>query len=128
MIEPIARARPDPGHFEDGRHVVLVVDAIEFGFEMRRNVHLHDVDMGHAVLPIAGLVIARLGESEGDHDRVCSGPAAALGRGMQKLRFGALLLICALLIGCAEAVQPSVGPPAPSAQPEPGGDDRGGMH
>src|SRR5215471_10344378 len=79
MFEPITRARPHTGHFENSRDVVLVVNAIEFGFEMRRNVHLHDVDMGHAILPIAGLVIARLGESAGDDDRVCSGPAATSG-------------------------------------------------
>jgi len=47
---------------------------------------------------------------------------------MEKLRFGVLLLICALLIGCAEAVQPSAGPPAPSPQSERGAGDRGGMH
>jgi hypothetical protein len=47
---------------------------------------------------------------------------------MEKLGFGVLLLICALLIGCAETAQPSVGPPTPSPQPERGGGDGGGMH
>jgi len=46
---------------------------------------------------------------------------------MEKQRFGVLLLICALLIGCAEAAQPSVVPPVPGPQPDRGG-DRGGMH
>jgi hypothetical protein len=84
--------------------------------------------MGHAILPIAGLAVTRLGESARDHDSFAACPPLHWGRGMEKRRFGVLLLICALLIGCAEAVQPSAGPPAPSPQPERGGGDRGGMH
>jgi hypothetical protein len=45
MFEPIAFAGPDAGDFEDGRNVVLVVDAIELGFEVLRNVHLDDIDI-----------------------------------------------------------------------------------
>src|ERR1700737_1771273 len=32
MIEPIARAGADPGDLEDRRHVILVIDGVEFGF------------------------------------------------------------------------------------------------
>jgi hypothetical protein len=43
MFEPIACARFDPGDFEDRRHVVLIINAIEIGIEMLRDVHLNDV-------------------------------------------------------------------------------------
>ena len=46
---------------------------------------------------------------------------------MEKLRFGVLFLICALLIGCGEA-RPSAGPQAQPMQPDTAGGDRGGMH
>src|SRR5882724_13170763 len=45
MVEPIARAGAHPGDLEDRRHVILVIDAIEFRFEMQRDVHLHDIDV-----------------------------------------------------------------------------------
>src|SRR5271165_4347048 len=45
MLEPIARAGPHAGDLEDRRHVILVIDAVEFRFEMLRDVHLHDIDI-----------------------------------------------------------------------------------
>ena len=45
---------------------------------------------------------------------------------MKKLGFGAVLLICVLLIGCVDTPRPSAGPPAPNQQPERGGGDGGG--
>src|SRR5215831_12461810 len=44
MLEPVANTGPDTGNLENGRDVLLVVDPIEFGLEMLRNVHLHDID------------------------------------------------------------------------------------
>ena len=54
MVEPIARAGPHARHLEDRRHVILVVDAVELGFERRRNIHLHDIDVGHRAIPPLG--------------------------------------------------------------------------
>ena len=45
MFEPIACAGPDAGDFEDGRNVVLVVDSVELGLEMLRDIHLDDIDV-----------------------------------------------------------------------------------
>src|SRR6516162_3996231 len=45
IFEPITGAGADPGDLEDRRHVILVIDAVEFRFEMLRDVHLHDIDV-----------------------------------------------------------------------------------
>src|SRR5277367_6972814 len=45
VVEPISHARPNSGDLEDCRHVVLVVNPVEFGLELSRNVHLHDIDV-----------------------------------------------------------------------------------
>src|SRR5215813_9873596 len=48
MLQPVASAGPDAGNLEDGRDVFLVVNPIEIGLEMLRDVHLHDIDVGHS--------------------------------------------------------------------------------
>jgi hypothetical protein len=45
VFEPIACAGLNAGDFEDGRDVVLVVDPVELGFEVLRDVHLDDIDV-----------------------------------------------------------------------------------
>src|SRR6266851_10280287 len=45
MLEPIARAGADPGDLEDRRHVILVIDAVEIGFEVLGDVHNSSVTL-----------------------------------------------------------------------------------
>jgi hypothetical protein len=61
MFEPITCAGPDPRDFEDGRNVVLVVNPVEFGLEVLRDIHLNNVNIGHGGVPsVADLLVGRL--------------------------------------------------------------------
>src|SRR6516225_6787662 len=47
MFELIARARADTGHFGQHREMLGIIDPVEFGLVFRRDVQLHDKDVGH---------------------------------------------------------------------------------
>src|SRR5215831_6066835 len=81
MFEPIARAGSDARDLEDRRDVVLVVDAVEFGLEMLRDIHLDDIDIRHGALPSA--VNFAAAEKLSDSGAIAPGFAA----GETRLRF-----------------------------------------
>src|SRR6266567_3541706 len=47
VLEPIARRRADAGHLRQHWKMLGVVDAVELGLVLGRDVQLHDKDMGH---------------------------------------------------------------------------------
>src|SRR5262249_34386872 len=50
-FEAVAPTAPDARNLEDGWHVIGVVDAVEFGLELGRDVHLHNIEIGHGFFP-----------------------------------------------------------------------------
>jgi len=53
LLEPVAADLVHARHLRQHRHVLGIVDAVEIGLVLGRDVHLHDIDVGHRDPPSA---------------------------------------------------------------------------
>src|SRR6516165_8927736 len=59
MLEPVARRRAHNRHLRQHRKMLGVIDAVELGLVLRRNVELHDKNVGHGDRYSTGQAILR---------------------------------------------------------------------